>query len=273
MATKKKSAKKPQPSKPAHKPAKKSNNKSHSNKTTKEGQTMTENTQSIVTTSAVATLLASIDAKLGELVQIETYLANKALEASKTISVPTAPISAPPVQQPSIPAVTAPAQQPATPAVPSRPGASTVGGLVWSYCDGLSQQLGRAPSKDELIAAIKQFSPTLNGQPVNELTAATQYSKWRSATGLPRLPRGFAANKPTPAAVAAQPAPAAASNLPPGAVPSFAPSQPVQTQMPIPAAQVPSVIAPTAPVQQPVPTVAGAANLPPWLRANSPSVG
>jgi hypothetical protein len=251
MTAKKKSAKKPTPKKSVAKAP--SKNKSRNTNIKKEGKIMNEETQN----TSLATLdarLASIDAKLGELVQIETYLATKAFEASKTVIVPAASAAAPVPQPASVPAIPAPAQQPA---VAPRPGQGTVGGLVWDCCDGLTRQLGRAPSKNELIAAIKQFSPTFNGQPLNELTAATQYSKWRSFSGLPRLPRGFAASKP-----ASTPVPT--SNVPVGAIPSFVPSQPAPVQLPLPAARVPSVIAPTA-------TPSAGDNLPPWLRAGTPS--
>jgi len=229
--------------------------------TTQKGIIMTPEQQ-----NSIEAKLNSIDAKLGELVQIETYLANKALEASKPAPLAPAPaLAAQPAAAPTAPAA------PAAPAAPpSRPGNGTVGALVWDYCDGLNKQLGRAPTKEELLAAIKQYSPTLNGAPVNELTAATQYSKWRSSQGLPKLPRGFGAQRQAaaPATPAAVPTPSAPTI---GAQPAPAPVAPAPqpVQLPIPAAAVPSVIAPTA-----LPTAAATpqvSNLPPWLRAGVPS--
>lgn len=231
---------------------------------------MPENTAPAVST--IENLLADIAAKLGELVAIETYLAKK---ASETISVlPAAPVPAQnvpaqPAPSPNFPAPVAAA--PAAPATPSRPGAGTIGGLVWDYCDGLNKQLGRAPTKDELIAALKQYMPTFNGQPVNELTAATQYSKWRASQGLPKLPRGFGAQRQAaapaaqPAAPAAVPAPSAPTIGAPAtqpaqtamALPMIAPAPAPAQPAPIPAASVPSVINPTA---------APAPSIPPWLR-------
>jgi|PlaIllAssembly_1097288.scaffolds.fasta_scaffold103133_1 hypothetical protein len=239
------------------------------------GSSMTE-AHAANTTSAIEQLLADISAKLTELVQIETYLANRALDTSKPTP---AAVAAPNAAAPSAVSPVAPAATP-PPATPSRPGAGTIGGLVYDYCDGLNQQLGRAPTKDELLQAIRQYSPTVNGQPVNELTVATQYSKWRGSQGLPKLPRGFAAGKqnasakapqstppsiPTPSAptIGAQPGslpPTAqpGAQVPPFAMPAaVAPAAPPAVS-PIPAAAVPSVIAPTA-----VP----AASIPPWLRS------
>ena len=208
-------------------------------------------------TSTVEALLTRIAAQLSELVQIETYCAMKVAEKYAKPAEPSP--AATPVSRPSVPAQPAPAQPAPAQAVPaSRPGAGTVGGIVWDICERLMSQTGEAPSKEAVLAAIKQHSPTINNQPVNELTAATQYSKWRGAKGLPRLPRGFGASKPaaaavSPSAVPAQPAPRAT----PVAVP-------VQIAMefpppaPIPAASVPSVIAPAATPPQ--------MSFPPWLR-------
>lgn len=294
-----KAAKKPKPAKQARKPAKPAKKKSSKNRLrmvkettfgtqpSKEGiKPMTENAP--VTAPQISTveqLLASIEAKLSELVAIETYLANKVASTPQPAPVADVVVHAPP----SVAATPAPAQQPATPAQssapPSRPGAGTVGGMVWDFCDKLSTHLGKAPTKEELLAAIKQYSPTFNGQIVNESTAATQYSKWRSATGLPRLARGFGAHKPAAqaAAPASVPTPSAPTigapvppsappaavqfpNMPtsaptqqpaPAATPAFVPPVAPPAQLPIPAASVPSVIAPTA---TPAPT------LPPWLR-------
>jgi hypothetical protein len=220
------------------------------------------------TGAPIRALLTSIDNKLAELVQIETYLANRVLENSKPTPAPVA--AAAPVLA-SVPAVAAPGTAaPAQPSAPaSRPGSGTVGGLVWDYCDGLLKQLGRAPTKEELLAAIKQYSPTMNGQPVNELTAATQYSKWRGSQGLPKLPRGFGAQRQA-AAPAAQPVPSTSTigvtpDLQPrAAVARAMPALPVQ--LPIPAAAVPSVIQPVPPAPTPAPVAVAAASLPPWLR-------
>jgi hypothetical protein len=254
--------------KPVKQTAKKAAPKKSANKprTRKVLKTM----QDAPTKSTVESLLESIAATLKELVAIETYCATKIAEKYETPAVP-APAVAPAVAVAapvlaSVPAVPAPAQTAAPSAPATRPGPGTVGGLVWEYCDGLNTSLGRAPTKDELIAAIKAYSPTLNGQPVNELTASTQYSKWRGAQGLPRLPRGFGANKPavvpaptapTIGAPAVQPAPVAA---PPINMPQVQPAQMAVSQqpLPMPAASVPSVIAPQA-----VP----ATSLPPWLRS------
>ena len=280
MISKKKAAKKPQPAKRTSKPTQQAPKRSPKKKSnsSKGSKPMTELNQSTTAsqTSVVETLLADIASKLGELVAIETYLANKVAEAPKQIATAAAPIATPvaassvvaaPAQ--SIPAVPAPAQPSQPTAPPSRPGSGTIGGLVWDYCDGLSKQLNRAPTKEELLAAIKQYSPTFNGQPVNELTAATQYSKWRAAQGLPRLPRGFGANRPaapvpsapTGSAPAPQAAPVTSAQAPAPmqtamVLPLSAPVAP--TPAPIPAAAVPSVIDPTT-----VPAVA----IPPWLRA------
>jgi hypothetical protein len=254
--------------KPAKPAAKKAATKKPANKprTRKVPTTM----QDAPTKSTVESLLESIAATLKELVAIETYCATKIAEKYETPAVP-APAVAPAVAVAapvlaSVPAVPAPAQTAAPSAPATRPGSGTVGGLVWEYCDGLNTSLGRAPTKDELIAAIKAYSPTLNGQPVNELTASTQYSKWRGAQGLPRLPRGFGANKaaavpaptaPTIGAPAVQPAPVSA----PISMPQVQPAQMARSQQPmpapLPAATVPSIIAPPA-----VPAM----SLPPWLR-------
>lgn len=210
--------------------------------------------------TTVENLLTDIAAKLGELVQIETYLANKVASTPAPVVNVAAPACAAPAAVPAPSAAVAPAAPAQPSAPPSRPGEGTIGGLVWQYCDQLSAHLGRAPSKDELLQAIKQYSPTFNNAPVNELTAATQYSKWRAANNLPRLPRGFGANKPaqqpapapsapTIGAPVTQPAPVAPAPAPVAPAPAPAP-------LPIPAASVPSVIAPTA---QPAPS------LPPWM--------
>jgi hypothetical protein len=274
MISKKKAAKKPAPAKQAKKPAKPTTKKSHKKSpkkpVTKGSKPMTENQPTTAPQiSAVEALLMSIATKLDELVAIESYCAKKIAEKyeAPVQPAPVAAVAAEPASVASIAAAPAPAQT-AAPSVPaSRPGAGTVGGMVWDYCDGLTQQLGHAPTKDELIAAIKAYSPNHNGQPVNELTASTQYSKWRAAQGLPRLPRGFGANRPAaaPAPAPAAAAPAVAPVVPPALpFPAPLPVAPVQTAMalplpaPLPAAAVPSVINPTA---------APAPSLPPWLRA------
>jgi hypothetical protein len=266
MISKKKAAKKPTSTKQAKKPVKSTAKRSHKKKSpvTKGSLPMNE-IQNPTQSNTVEALLADIAAKLTELVQIESYLANKVLETNKTINVLATPVQQTASALASVPAVATPTQQTA-PTVSSRPGAGTVGGLVWDYCDGLTRQLGKTPTKEELLGAIKQYSPTCNGQPVNELTASTQYSKWRTAAGLPRLPRGFGANKsatvPTPTAPTigaptpiAQPTPSAAPAQTAMALPL-----PTPIQQPIPTAAIPSIIAPTA---APATTTV---SLPPWLR-------
>jgi hypothetical protein len=253
----KKKAKKPTPAKQAKKPAKqaaKKNKKSTRTKGSKHMDSFPQAQNPSQAPSCIEALLEAINNKLGELVQIETYLANKVTAAASPPVVPVAvPTCAAALAPASIAAAPAPAQTAAPSAPATRPGAGTVGCLVWDYCDGMTTQLGRAPTKDEVIAAIKAYSPTLNGQPVNELTASTQYSKWRGAQGLPRLPRGFGAQKPAaaPADVAAAPTPAPVAP-PVAAAPAFAP-------LPLPAA------VPPAPAPAPAPVAAP--SLPPWLRA------
>jgi hypothetical protein len=242
-AAKKQAAKKPAPKKSV----KKSNNK-------KGMQPM----QDAPVKSQIEVLLETMIAKLSELVQIETYCAEKIAAKYEAPVAPAvaAPAAVAPAAAPaSIPAAPAPgvAAAPAAPA--TRPGQGTIGGLVWEYCDGLNSQLGKAPTKDEVIAAVKQYSPVFNGQPINELTVSTQYSKWRSAQGLPRLPRGFGANKPAAApAPVATPAPAPSAMALPLPAPAAAP------------AFVPPVAAPVAPPVAPQPAPV-ATSLPPWLRS------
>jgi hypothetical protein len=281
MSTKKKPQKRLPPKKT--KAAKKI--KSRNNHKAKEKQ-MNENqngSNEVPATSQMSSAIASMleqmiamNAKLAELVQIETYLATKALEGEK----PPAPQQQPVQQAPqNVPTqVPAQSQSSAAPSLPTRPGAGTIGGLVWDYCDGISKQLGRPITKDELIASLKRDNPQINGQPVNESTAVTQYSKWRSANGLPKLPRGFAARAPQQQAQpTSQPQPQPTANIPPGAVQSFVPSAPAfpsmpasTPQQPIPANAVPSVIQPTATPTPQLPSVAASPPtppLPPWLRS------
>jgi hypothetical protein len=247
MATKKKPQKRPPPKKQVKK------NKSRNNE--QKEKKMTENqttSQTLRQPSQIENLLSAINDKLAELVQIETYLANKALEVKPT---PTQPVAS---QQP---AIASPVAAPSA-SSPSRPGAGTIGGLVWEWCDGLSQQLGRPVTKDELIATLKSNNAQVNGQLVNEATAATQYSKWRSANGLPKLPRGYAAARVPAIQAAQEPTAQQPSNIPPGAVSAFVP------KTPIPAAAVPSVIQPTATPAASLPSVASSVStpMPPWMR-------
>ena len=274
---KKTAAKKPTPAKPPKKPVKQAAKKKTIKKATvMKGSKMFDKPTTIpatMQTSQLEKLLVAIDSKLGELVQIETYLAQKVVEQNapaKPASLATCsgpdtnqttsmdPISMQPV--PSVAAAPAPAQQPS-----ARPGAGTVGGMVWDYCDGLNKELNRAPTKDELLAAIKQYSPVFNGQPVNELTAATQYSKWRAANNLPRLPRGFgAAHASTPAPSAPTVGAPSAVMQPRAAVGPSMPALPVVLPPATPTTAVPSfnpppVVPPAAPLPAP--------SIPPWLRA------
>jgi hypothetical protein len=237
----KKKAKKPTPAKQA---AKKSSKKSTR---TKGSKTMNEVTMQ--SGPSVESLLVDVVKLLGELVQIETYLANKVTAAPQPapISAPVAVPTCAAALAPSIAAAPAPAQTAEPAAPPTRPGAGTVGGLVWDACDGLSTQLGRAPTKDEVLAAIKQYSPVVKGQPVNELTASTQYSKWRASQGLPRLPRGFGAQKPA-------------------TTPAVQPAAPIPTMAQMTAPPVPAPSAMALPLPAPLPLPA-APSLPPWLRA------
>jgi hypothetical protein len=233
------------PSRKARKPA-----TAAATKTRKELKPMTENNQSSVT-STVETLLSDIAAKIGTLLQIAEWEA-KQLAAQ---------IAQPAATSVAQPAATDAPEKPAKPArANNQPGAETVGGLVWSWCDQLTKSFGRPCTKEELLQAIEQGKPTAKGAPINLLTAQTQYSKWRSARGLPALPRGFAARGPavaqTAATSVAQPAPAPA--------PAFAlPTMAVVPEVRAAVASVPAMPAMPAPAQQPT---APAIVPPPWLR-------
>lgn len=255
---------------PTKAPAKKPANKPIPRKVSKKMQDSPQAQNPSQAPSCTEALLEAIHTTLKDLVAIETYCATKIAEKYEAPAV-AAPVAAPVASvQPvltSVPATPAPAQQSAAPAVPSaRPGQGTIGGIVWDICDWLMQS-GTAPTKDQVLAAIKQHSPTVNGQPVNELTASTQYSKWRSAQGLPRLPRGFGANKPATVPTAEE---AAAQNNAPLGYPRAAvgpslpalpvalpPAAPAPVAAPLPAPFVPPVTPPAAPSGN---------SLPPWLR-------
>ena len=178
---------------------------------------MTENTAPNTTPqpsqpSAIEVMLTALVVSITELKTMLTWLCTQ--EAERIAKA---------AELPAIAATLAPTQ-PAAPKPSKRPGEGTIGGQVWACVDYLHQQLGRFPSKDEVVA---QFA----GKGVNELTVATQYSKCRKAAGMPRetrvpqpaaLPAGtqtsFALSAPAPAPVV-QPAPVAAPAAPP--VPAF----------------------------------------------------